>query len=697
MFRLLSTTALTLFALPMFAVPAVAAEVPADASATAAAPASRSPAQDIIVTGTKRRSDDILGEVSVLGGAELTRNLRATLGETLARQPGVTTSGSGPNVARPVLRGLSGERLRILTDGIGALDVSASSSDHAVAINPLTADSIEVLHGPAALLYGASAIGGVVNVIDSRIPRRVPDAPVQIQGLASYGSAANQWLLNGEVNVPIGPRVVVHADANYSHNDDLETGGFILSKPLREQAAASSDPAIRSLADLRGKLPNSDGRGFEAAGSVAYIDGDLNIGASVTRHTANYAVPVRYSLDPAIEAEQTRIDVHQTRYDARAEIPLTGLLKQIRLRGAYSDYTHKELDDEGAVGSQIFSKGAEGRVDLVQHDTGGWGGISGGQLLDVKQRIDGIEQYLPPTRQKAYGLFTVQHLDSGPFRLEGGVRFEHNRLTASASDVVGNPDLKRSFSTLSASAGASYAVVSDWRIGLNVARSQRAPSVDELFANGPHGGNAAFEIGDPDLSTEKSVGFEAYVRHSSKAFDLNATFYASRFSNFIYQTPTGDVDDDLPVYAFRQGRARYVGFEVEANARLGNVGGIDWGLEAVADAARVTIRGVGPAPLIPPLRLLGAVTAKRGPVGARVEVEHAFAQKRNAAFELPTGKYTLVNAGLDWHPLKARPDLMLSLTANNIFDVEARRASSLLKDYAPLAGRDIRVTARFSY
>jgi len=277
------------------------------------------------------------------------------------------------------------------------------------------------------------------------------------------------------------------------------------------------------------------------------------------------------------------------------------------------------------------------------------------------------------------------------------VRFEHSDLKAAASDVVGNPDLTRKYSTLSLSAGGNYAVARAWKLGLSVSRSQRAPSVDELYANGPHGGNASFEVGDPDLRAEQSVGVEASIKHSSAALDLTATVYASRFSNFIYQAPTGVVDDNLPVFAFRQARARYTGFEVEADARLGSFGGIDWGLEAIADGTKVTIRDVGPAPLIPAYRVQGALTAKRGPVTARIEVEHAFAQRRNAAFELPTADYTLVNAGLDWHPLKARPDLTLALAANNIFDVEARRASSLLKDYAPLAGRDVRVTARFSY
>ena len=682
----------------------ITSEAPAFASVateSAAAPSSDSVARpqsaEIVVTGTRRRNDDILGDVSVLGGQELTNQLRPTLGETLAHQPGVSTSGSGPNVARPVLRGLSGERLRILTDGIGALDVSASSSDHAVAINPLTADSIEVLHGPAALLYGSSAIGGVVNVIDSRIPRRVPESPLHAQGIAGYGTAAHQFLANGEVDVPLGARFVVHGDANYTHNDDLRTGGFILSPPLRAQAAASADPDVQSLATLRGRLPNTDGRGFEAAGSLAYIDGGFNAGLSVTRHTANYGVPIRFSLDPAVEAERTHIDVHQTRYDARIEVPIEGAFSQLRLRGGYSDYNHKEIAADGSVGSQIFSKGGEVRADLVQRDRGGHGGISGLQYVDVRQHIDGDEVFLPPTHQRTLGLFTVQHLEHGPLRIEAGARFEHSALNAEPNVAVGNGALSRKYSTLSLSVGGSYAIDRSWKLGLNLARSQRAPSTDEVFANGPHGGNASFERGDPNLGIERSVGFEASIKHSGAPVNFTATLYASRFSNFIYQAPTGAIIGDLPVYAFRQGRANYSGFEVQADAPLGSWGGIAWGVEGVADATRVTIKGFGPAPLIPPLRLQGGLTAKRGAVEARIEIERDFAHRRNAPLEFPTNGFTLINAGVDWHPATNRPDLTLSLVADNLFDVEARRSTGLLKDDAPLGGRDVRLTARFAY
>jgi len=672
--------------LPQFAFAQDAA--PARA-ATAAAPAGN----EIVVTGTHTRNDDILGNVTVLGGDSLVRDLRPTIGETLAKQPGVSTSGSGPNVARPVLRGLSGERLLILTDGIGSLDVSASSSDHAVAIDPLTADSIEVLHGPAALLYGSSAVGGVVNVIDSRIPRHEPDGPVSLKALAGYSTAANEILTNGGIDVPLGGHFVAHADASYTHNDDLRTGGYILSKPLREQAAASADADIRELADLKGNLTNSDGRTFDAAGSLAWIDGGSNVGFSVSRHTALYGVPIRYSLDPAIEAEQTHINVHQMRYDGRAEIALPGPFSQLKLRGAYSDYHHDEVDDDGSIGSSIYSKGGELRADLVQRDDDdGWGGQTGVQYLDVKQHIEGDEQFLPPTQNQTLGLFTVQHVHFGRVKLEAGGRFERTDLTASASPAVGNPDLERKFSTFSGSLGGTYEPWQGWRMGVNLARSVRAPSADELFADGPHGGNASFELGDPNLSPEKSIGFEATVSHSGDGLNLSATAYGSHFSNFLYEAPTGEVRDDLPVYASREGRANYTGFEVQADADLGEAAGVKWGIEGQADATRVRIRNVGPAPLIPPLRLKGAVSASRGPLAGRVEVEHDFAHDRTAPLELPTAGFTLVNASVDWHPIADRPDLTLSLAGNNLFDVEARRSTSLLKDYAPLAGRDLRLT-----
>ena len=683
--------------------PALATEVPAVSPATTT-PAPTATARDrrghndeaIIVTGVRRRTEDVLGGVSVLSGQELVSAIRPSIGDTLTRLPGVSASSFGPTASRPILRGLGGDRIRVLTDGIGSFDVSASSADHAVAINPLTADRIEVLRGPAALPFGSSAIGGVVNVIDSRIPRRAEE-PFHAVALLGYGSAADERSAALAVSVPVFGNFVIHGDASLSYSDDLRTGGHLLADDLRDQARASALPEIQALADLKGDLPNTKAEAQDFAGGVAYVDGGFNVGVSVTRHTALYGVPLRFSLDPDAETEAPRLDVAQTRYDARAEIPLSGRFSQLRFRAGAARYRHDELEPDGAIGSSFFTRGGEARLDLVQAERGGWEGTTGIQGLARRVFIEGEEKFLPDSRQKQFGIFTLQSLKRGPLRLEAGLRFERSRLTARADPDLGTPALARSFNALSLSAGASHDLGGGWKAGVNISRTVRAPSVEELFANGPHAGTQAFEIGDPTFKNERSVGIEASIKQSVGPVRLTATAYYSHFANFIYQAPTGEIEDDLPVFTYRQGKAKYYGFEVEAEASLGTALGVEWGAEVVADATRATIRSFGPAPQIPPLRLLGALTGSRGTVDGRVEVERVSAQRRNAALETETPGFTLLNLGVDWHPFEERPELTLGLAANNVFDVVARRHASLLKDYAPLAGRDIRLTASFKY
>ena len=651
---------------------------------------------EIVVTGVRRNAGDVLGGISVLDKADLTREVRTSIGETLASQPGVTSTSFGPTASAPVLRGLSGDRVRVLTDGIGSLDLSSSGPDHAIAINPLTAERIEVLRGPSALLFGSSAIGGVVNVIDTRIPRRVPDGPVGVDALVAYGSAANERSANLGVDVPLGANFVAHADGSYSKSDDLRTGGHLLSGDLRDEALASADPAIRELGDLKGELPNTAARTIDLAAGVAYVNEGWNVGMSIGRHKSRYGVPIRFSLDPEVEAEAPTIDARQTRGDVRVEIPMSGLFSRAGLRGGISKYRHDEIEDTGDIGSSFFSKGGELRAELIQAERSGWGGTSGIQYLNRNARIRGEEKFLPDSRQKQTGLFTLQTLVRGPVRLEAGARLEFSRLNADADEFLGTDSASRKFTTVSGSAGGSYEFVPGWRSGLSVSSSARAPSIDELFANGPHLASQSFERGNRALDPERSLSVEASLRRTSGPLHVTANLFYSRFSNFIFQAAAGEVEDDLPVFEYRQGRANYYGFELQADARLGNALGIDWGAELVADAVRATIRNFGPAPQIPPFRVLGALTGSRGSFDGRLEVERASAQNRTAPNETSTPGFTLVNASLDWHPLTGKPELTLSLAGNNLFDVVARRHSSLIKDYAPLAGRDIRVSARLA-
>jgi iron complex outermembrane receptor protein len=652
--------------------------------------------QDIIVTGFRR--DPALAGTSVVSGAELARELRPTIGETLARQPGVSATSFGPNASRPVLRGFQGERVRVLTDGIGSLDASNTSVDHAVAINPLTAERIEVLRGPSALLFGSSAIGGVVNVIDARIPRRVPDEGVHVAGILTYGSAADERSANATIDVPLSAKLVMHADGNYSKTDDLRIGGFVLSRELRAEAAASADPEVRALAQLRDRLPNTAAETSDVALGVAYVDGDNNFGISVNRYDSLYGVPVRYSLEPGAEAEAPRIDIRQNRADARAEVDAgSGFVDAVRFRAGYSDYRHNELEESGEIGTTFLTKGAEGRLEIVQAKKGGWGGGFGVQYFRRHLDVIGEEKFLPENRTSQVGLFALQNYETGPLRAEAGARYERQTVSAEADADLGNPALKRSFDAFSGSLGASYELAKGVRFGLNGSHTERAPSAEELYANGPHAGTQSFEIGNPDLGKERSWGVEATFNAEGDGYSFSASVFKSWFDDYIFERRTGDIEDDLPVFQITQADARYSGIELEGSARLARMGPVTFVADAVGDYVRATVKGAGPVPRIPPLRLMAGLEAQSARVQGRVEVEWTAEQDRLAEFETPTRGFTLVNASVQFRPLRNNPNTSITLAANNIFDVDARRHASFLKDVAPLAGRDIRLTARINF
>ena len=679
------------------------AQPPAEAPQDAQAPAGEDDphadhSQDIIVTGFRRDREDVLSGTSVVSGIELVRELRPTIGETLARQPGVSATSFGPNASRPVLRGFQGERVRVLTDGIGSLDVSNTSVDHAVAVNPLTAERIEVLRGPSALLFGSSAIGGVVNVVDARIPRRRPNEFAHVEGILTYGSAADERSANATLDLPVLGNWVLHFDGNYSKTDDLRIGGFVLSPELRAQAAASEDPDIRELAEARGRLPNTAAETSDLAAGIAYISRDTNIGFSVNRYDSLYGVPVRPSLVPGEEAEAPRLDVRQWRGDARAEIDTgSGFIDSVRFRGGVADYRHDELEESGEIGTSFLADGAEARLELVQSGRGGWGGGIGLQYLRRRLEVIGEEKFLPENRTTQFGLFTVQTYEQGPMRLEAGARYERQRSTAEADPDLGNPALSHTSNSFSGSLGGSWEVAEGIRLGLSGSHAQRAPSAEELFANGPHAGTQSFEIGNPDLRKERSWGVEATFGADGDGYSASASVFRSWFDDYIFEQATGRVEDDLPVFQISQADARYFGIELEGSLRVARVGGFAINLDGIADYVRATIRSAGPAPRIPPLRLLGGLEAQAERMQARVEVEWTAEQNRVASFETPTEGFTMVNASVSFQPIRGNRNTSVTLSANNIFDVEARRHASFLKDVAPLAGRDLRVTARLSF
>jgi iron complex outermembrane recepter protein len=667
---------------------------------------------DIIVTAPFQRDRFSLPTaVGVLEGEALTRNVRGTIGETLARQPGVTATFFGPNASRPILRGFDGERVRILTDGIGSFDVSNTSVDHAVAINPLTADRVEVVRGPAALLFGSGAIGGVVNVTDRRIAREIPEEFAHIEALGTLGSVADERSISGAVDVPLGTTgLVAHADASYFKTGNYRAGGYIFSGALREEAAEEGGE-VAEEAEARGRVGNTDAKTWEVAGGLSWIGEKGSFGVSVARLESNYGIPGTLELghdhgedhgeglsgalaedDEGHSHEDIRLDLRQTRIDARAEVPMFGAFEKLAFRFGWADYRHDEIEDTGEIGTSFFNDALEGRIELVQRERNGWKGASGVQILSRRFEAVGEEAYIPLNLTDQVGLFTVQSFDLSGFTVEVGGRYENTNVRSAPLGV------RRKFDAFSGSAGVSIPLGEGLRFAASAAYTERAPSGEELFANGAHAATRTFEIGDVDLAKERSFGVEALLRGRGEGWRFELSGFFNRFNNYIFLNPTGLEEDELPVFVYEQAGARYWGFEAEGAVTVFETGSTAIDVTALVDYVQADILdGGGNAPRIPPLRLIGGLEANGGPVGGRLEIEHVTRQDRVATFETETPAYTLVNASAVWRPFGAENPTAIIASVNNIFDVDARRHVSFLKEFAPLPGRDFRLTARFSF
>ena len=334
----------------------------------------------------------------------------------------------------------------------------------------------------------------------------------------------------------------------------------------------------------------------------------------------------------------------------------------------------------------------EVRADAVQAENGGWRGRSGVHYTSRKLAVDGAEAFVPDHRIERIGLFTLQAVQlGGGLTVEAAGRYEHVRIKAEP------PGFSRGFNLWSGAAGPAWQAAEGLTLGLNYIHGARAPSPEELLSDGPHIATQAYEIGSPDFAIEKSEGFEAYARYRSGSTELALTAYRTSFDRFIGALPTDEEEDDLPVFRYVQLPARYTGFEAS-----GRFEAVNWAtgalmLDASADYTRARLKGVGPVPRIPPLRLLGGAELREGDLRLRGEVEWNHRQSRIAAFENPVPAFTLVNFALDWHPLGETGPLTVMLAADNIFDVDARRAASFTRDFVPLPGRDVRLTVLLGF
>jgi iron complex outermembrane receptor protein len=675
--------------------------------------------EPIYVTAGGLQRLDMLAGTSVVEGEELQRNLEGQIGEVLTKLPGVSATSFSPGASRPVLRGLQGDRVRVLIDGIGSIDAANVSTDHAVPIDPLTAERIEVLRGPAGLLYGSSAIGGVVNVIDKRIPRRVPEERVHIDASGALDTAYDLREGGASVDVPLGSEVAFHLDGSWRQTDDVEIPGYVLAEPLRQDLLADAEEELEEghveeaeelleAADARGLLPNSATETWSLGGGLAWIGNGASLGASLGYYDSLYGVPARPGAGHHHEEgeegegegeeeehehgeEPVTIALEQWRADLRGSVDLgSGFFDELTTRWAYSDYQHTEFEGE-EVGTVFLVEGVEGRVELIQRERNGWRGSIGGQVLFRDFSAIGPEAFVPPNETQSFALFTLQEVDFDPFEIEGGLRYEHTSVEA---QTLG---LERSFDTLSGALGFAYSPLPGLRLGLNGSRAARAPSAEELFADGPHIATQQFEIGDPDLDQETAWGLEAYARGSMGGADFGVAVYQNWFDDFIYLQGTGAEEDELPVYQQLQQGADFFGIEAEASVPLFRAGGFRLIGDVQGDYIRATLDDGSPVPRIPPLSLLGALEAQSDGLDLRAEVQWFDSQDRIAEFETPTDDFAHVNLSLAWKPLRGGENVTVMLQANNLFDAEGRRHASFTKDFVPLAGRNLKLSVKGSF
>ena len=649
--------------------------------------------QDVSVTAAPLGDTPLQSSqpVSVLRGVELDRRRAVSLGDTLGGLPGVTSSGFGTAAGRPVIRGQAGPRVGITENGLDILDASSLSPDHAPVVDPLGARQIEVLRGPATLLYGSGAIGGLVNSVSDRIPT------TQLRGvsgdaLGAVDSASRERL--GSVRLRGG----VPAGGNATPG----TGGFNWTlgafSRKSEDYRIPGNAIVGDPSSASGRLPNSFSEGQGLSGGVSWVDRWGAAGVSYSTLDNLYGIPA----EPGVV-----IDLRNRRTEGLVELdqPFTGI-ESMRLRAAEVRYRHVEVEAAtGTVGTAFDSSGRDARLEAVHAPLGGVRGVLG---LHARQRTltaSGEEAFIPTTRERENALFWVGDRAIGPGRLEFGLRQGSARLEPAA----GAGAEARSFGLTSFSIGGLMPVSGPVALSVNLGSAQRAPAIEELYARGPHAATGTFEIGDAAFGKERSRNIEVALRQASGPLRWKAGVFQQRFANYIAGFSSDTNADGVPdrvdaggtiensaenagageftVLRYQQAPAVFRGLEAEI---AWQPQASPWSLRAFGDAVRGTVEGLGAAPRTPPLRVGLTLDYSAGPWSGFVSVLRAAAQDRVGPLETETAGYTRLDAELSrtWKT-RGAGSTTLFIQGRNLTNEDIRLSTSFVKDSVPMPGRSV--------
>lgn len=691
------------YALAVMAAAVHTATVHAQVSSNNAAPVTL---KEVVVTGNPLGSElfELAAPVSVLGGQQLFLQRKSTLGETLNELPGVSSTGFGPNASRPVIRGLDGDRIRILQNGAGTLDASSLSFDHAVSIDPLVVERAEVVRGPAALFYGGSAVGGVVNVIDNRIPQY---AVKGVSGRAEgrFGGAESEKA--GAVVLEAGNgSLALHVDVYSRDTDDLKIKGFARSARLR---AADPQPV-----EAQGKLPNSASKSDGGAFGLSHTWANGYVGISRSGFNSQYGT---------VAEPNVTIDMQSSRWDVAGEIrELGSVIKALKFKVSNTDYEHTELD-AGVPATVFRNKGNDLHFEATHGKLGPLQGAFGVQFTGFNFSALGAEAFVPSTNTNAKSGFIYEELPLGALKLTFGGRHERTEVRSEGGGAVPfgavnprfDPAQSRTFNGNSGALGAVWSFTPGLALAVNGAYTERAPTYYELFANGPHAATGSYELGNTTFGKEKSKAVDVTLRMKSGKHSGTIGVFQNRFKNFVTLFNTGNTrgadgelnppdagdgtslntgEEILPEFAYRAVPARFRGVEGEGRFRVLERGG-NLDLLVNASYVRAEDQSTGqPLPRIAPWRYGLGLDYRQDRLGARLDATFYSNQDRVAAGELPTDGYTMLNAAVTYRLPAAGMRLEAFLRGVNLLNEEARNHASFLKDIAPQGRRSGQVGIR---
>ena len=644
-----------------------------------------------VVTGSlsARPGEEVLSPTTVLSGSNLDRKLDATLAASLLSQPGVSVTSISPVTARPVIRGLGGDRIVVLEDGQRPGDLSSMSGDHAVTIDPLTARQIEVVRGPMSLLYGSSALGGVVNVIREEIPTSKPD---RLHGsLSLQGSSVNNGI----------------------------SGGGYLTHGLGSIAvrAEVSGRTAGNTSTPEGELVNTGVSEVNVSLGASLTGERGHFGASYRFYDNDYGIPGGF-----VGGHAQGVDISMRRHTVRAEGDLhlnSGPFSVVNATGTATKYEHTEFEPSGAVGTTFGQDFYTGEVTARHNLAGPFAAGAAGLRAQYRDITTGGSLQTPSTWDLSLAGFVVEEIGTGAVRLQVGARYDWARYVpreVAFIDVGGErvPVRERTFGAVSGSLGVLYEVAEGIRVGASLNRAYRTPDFNELYSNGPHLAANSFNVGDPNLQSETGLGFDAFVRVNRGRVSAEVAAFRNGLADFIFESSRGRAE-----IGTQGGRPRFQ-YTNETAVFQGAEGRFEWSLseslvldasasyvEAEFTSERDSIPVFTPTdttfiaasrypPFIPPLNGQVGLNLDRTRWFASVAARYAAKQDRLGDFEEPTAGYTVPNVSAGLRVVRGAQLHTITLRIDNVFNQTFRDHLSRIKGIMPEPGRNVSLLYRMT-